>query len=323
VREVVRAPDGSISHLVTGQHGSLDADLFIDCSGFQSLLLDKTLQEPFVRFEDCLLNDRALAAQVPYSNEARRSPFTTARAMSSGWTWDIPLYHRRGVGYVYSSAFISDEQAEDEFRRQLGPECDGVEMRRIRMRVGRHRNLWVKNCVAIGLAGGFIEPLESTGIDLIQRGLVTLMQCFPDRSLNPKLAHIYNDIMALYYDQVRDFIAAHFCVTPRRDTPYWRACAEDLKLSDFLTHVLETWRGAQGRIHLTNIGKLGVYFGPLSYFCILIGVGYMPEAGPALYGASDMTQVKRDRENAMAKGRQLLGLLPDHDQYLARLHASA
>ncbi|NIQ97782.1 MAG: tryptophan 7-halogenase, partial [Desulfuromonadales bacterium] len=118
------------------------------------------------------------------------------------------------------------------------PAGEGVEMRRISMRVGRHRRLWVKNCVAVGLAGGFIEPLESTGLDLIQKGLFTLLHCFPDRSFNARLADIYNDRMTLYYDQLRDFIALHFSVTTRRDTPYWRACAEDLELSDSLGRLM-------------------------------------------------------------------------------------
>lgn len=320
VTEVVMAEDGSISHLVTAEHGRLHADLFLDCSGFQGLLINKTLQEPFVHYQDCLLNDRALAAQVPYPSDARRFPYTTARAMSCGWTWDIPLYHRRGVGYVYSSSFISDEQAEDEFRRQLGPPAEGVEMRRIRMRVGRHRSLWVKNCVAVGLAGGFIEPLESTGLDLIQKGLATLLHCFPDRSLNPELARVYNDTITRYYDQIRDFIALHFSVTTRRDTPYWRACAEDLQLSDNLRQLMTVWRKANGKIYLTNVGGLGEYFGPLSYYCILIGMGYLPEEGPALYGVADSTNLERDWATEAARAQQVLGLLPDHDQYLAELH---
>ena len=321
VTEVVTAEDGSISHLITAEHGSLEADLYIDCSGFQSLLLDKTFQEPFVSYGDSLLNDRALAAQIPYPAEVRRTPYTTARAMSSGWTWDIPLFHRRGVGYVYSSSFISDEQAEEEFRRQLGSPADGVEMRKIRMRVGRHRNLWVKNCVAVGLAGGFIEPLESTGLDLVQRGLITLLHCFPDKSFNADLVGVYNDTMTRYYDQIRDFIAMHFCVTTRRDTPYWRACAEDLQLSDNLRQLMTKWRGASGKIYLSNLGGLGEYFGPLSYYCILIGMGCLPEQGPALYGAADSTNLERDWATEAAKARQVLELLPDHDQYLAGLHS--
>jgi len=320
VTEVVRAEDGSISHLVTAEHGSLHADLYIDCSGFQGLLIDKSLKEPFESFGDCLLNDRALAAQIPYPADVRRTPYTTARAMSSGWTWDIPLFHRRGVGYVYSSSFISDEQAEDEFRRQLGSLADGVEMRRIRMRVGRHRNLWVKNCVAVGLAGGFIEPLESTGLDLIQRGLTTLLHCFPDKSFNAQLAGIYNNTMTRYYDQIRDFIAMHFCVTTRRDTPYWHACAEDLQLSDNLRQLMALWREASGKIYLSGLGGQGEFFGPLSYYCILIGMGCLPKEGPPLYGAADSTNLERDWATEAAKAREVLGLLPDHDQYLAKLH---
>lgn len=320
ITEVVTADDGSISHVVTDEHGSLNADLFIDCSGFRGLLINETLKEPFVPFDDCLLNDRALAAQVPYAGGAKRSPFTTARAMTSGWTWDIPLFHRRGVGYVYSSAFVTDEQAENEFRRQLGAPADGVEMRRIRMRVGRHRRLWVKNCIAVGLAGGFIEPLESTGLDLVQKGLTTLLHCFPDRSLSTELAAVYNDTMARYYDQIRDFIAMHFCVTTRRDTPYWRACAADLKLSENLRQLISNWRGASGKIYLSGLGGLGEYFGPLSYYCILIGMGCLPEQGPALYGVADSTNLERDWEAEGVKAQQVLGLLQDHDQYLAKLH---
>ncbi len=320
VTEVVKAEDGSIDHLVTEAHGRLHADLYLDCSGFQGLLIDKSLQEPFDSYHDCLLNDRALAAQVPYPNAAQRSPYTTARAMSSGWCWDIPLFHRRGVGYVYSSRFVSDEQAELEFRRQLGPPAEGVEMRQIRMRVGRHRNLWVKNCVAVGLAGGFIEPLESTGLDLVQKGLTALLHCFPDKSFNPALAGVYNETMTRYYDQIRDFIALHFCVTSRRDTDYWRACAEDLALSDSLRHLLRVWREANGKIYLTPVGGLGEYFGPLSYYCILIGMGYLPEEGAPLYGIADSTNLERVWAAERAKARQFLEQLPDHDRYLAHLH---
>jgi hypothetical protein len=323
VTEVVTAEDGSISHLVTGAHGRLYADLFLDCSGFRGLLINETLREPFVPYRDCLLNDRALAAQVPYPDEPRRPPYTTARAMSSGWSWDIPLFHRRGVGYVYCSDFISDGQAEEEFRRHLGAPGEGVELRRIRMRVGRHRNLWVKNCVAVGLAGGFIEPLESTGLDLIQKGLATLLHCFPDKSFNAALAGVYNETMTRYYDQIRDFIALHFCVTTRRDTPYWRACAEDLELSDSLRQLMAVWREANGKIYLSRPGTFGEYFGPLSYYCILIGMGYLPEEGPSLYGVADSTSLERDWAAEGAKARQFLGLLPDHDRYLAELHGQS
>ncbi|MGD8809682.1 MAG: tryptophan 7-halogenase [Gammaproteobacteria bacterium] len=320
VTDVVRREDGSISHLVTATQGPLHADLFIDCSGFGSLLLDKALHEPFVGYEDCLLNDRALAAQVPYLEQGRRAPFTTARAMRSGWSWDIPLFHRRGVGYVYSSSFVSDDEAEREFRNRLGACANGVEMRKIKMRVGRHRRLWVGNCVAIGLAGGFIEPLESTGLDLIQKGLTTLLHCFPDRSFNASLAALYNETMTDYYDQIRDFIALHFCVTSRTDTPYWRACGNDLKLSDALQHILDVWRHASGKVYLTRAGALGEYFGPLSYYCILIGMGYLPDSGAPLYRIADSRGLERDWRAENAKAQQLLSILPEHDAWLSAVH---
>ena len=206
------------------------------------------------------------------------------------------------------------------FRQQLGVFAEGVEMRRIKMRVGRHRRLWVKNCVAIGLAGGFIEPLESTGLDLVQKGLTALLHCFPDRSFNANLANVYNDTMTRYYDQIRDFIALHFCITTRRDTPYWCACAEDLQLSDNLKDLITRWRGASGKIYLSGLGGMGEYFGPLSYYCILIGMGCLPEQGPPLYGAADTSNLERDMATEAAKIQQALELLPDHDRYLAKLH---
>lgn len=323
VTDVTLTEDGSISHLETERYGQIDGDLFIDCSGFQSLLVDKTLKEPFVPYRDCLLNDRALAAQVPYLEGMRRAPYTTARAMRCGWSWDIPLFHRRGVGYVYSSSFVSDEQAEEEFRAELGAAANGVELRSIRMRVGRHRRLWVKNCIGIGLAGGFIEPLESTGLDLIQKGLTTLLHCFPDRSIAPELVTLYNDTMARYYDQIRDFIALHFCVTSRRDTDYWHACAHDLELSEHLEHLLTVWKKASGKVYMTSVGSAGEYFGPLSYYCILIGMGCLPEAAPPLYGIADSTGLEADWQTEEAKARAYLEALPDHERYLVELRSLA
>lgn len=322
VTDVVRSEDGAVSHLVTAAHGSLCADLFIDCSGFRGLLINEALEEPFVSYGGSLLNDRALAAQVAYPKDARRHPYTTATAMSSGWCWDIPLFHRRGGGYVYSSSFISDDEAEVEFRRHLGEAAEGAEIRRIKMRVGRHRNLWVKNVVAVGLAGGFIEPLESTGLDIVQKGLATLLHCFPDRSLDPALASVYNETMTRYYEQIKDFIALHFCVTTRKDTPYWQACAADLELSDDLKQLLAVWRKANGKIYLSRPGTFGEYFGPLSYYCILIGMGCLPEQGPPLYAVVDSMGLERDWAAESHRARQFLDLLPDHDGYLARLHVT-
>jgi tryptophan halogenase len=147
-----------------------------------------------------------------------------------------------------------------------------------------------------------------------------LLHCFPDRSLKPDLARVYNETMARYYDQIRDFIAMHFCVTARRDTPYWRACAEDLDLSDDLKRLLATWRDASGKVYLSELGGRSECFGPLSYYSILIGMGCLPDEGPALYGVADASNLERDWAAEAAKAREVLALLPDHDRYLASLH---
>ncbi|HYN21230.1 MAG TPA: tryptophan halogenase family protein, partial [Thermoanaerobaculia bacterium] len=185
VIQVALREDGGISHLVTRGHGMLSADLFVDCSGFRGLLINQALQEPFISFNDSLLNDSAVAMQVPSDIRTHGiKPYTTATAMSSGWVWDIPLYGRVGTGYVYCSEFLSKDEAEAEFRQHLGPAAEGCKANHIKMRIGRSRNSWVKNCVAIGLSSGFVEPLESTGIFFIQHGIEELVHHFQNGGLD-------------------------------------------------------------------------------------------------------------------------------------------
>ena len=143
VVQVELREDGGISHLVTKGHGTLAADLFVDCSGFRGLLINQALQEPFISFNDSLLNDSAVAMQVPVDIRTQGiNPYTTATALSAGWVWDIPLYGRVGTGYVYCSQFISKEEAEAEFRQHLGPAADACKANHIKMRIGRNRNSW-------------------------------------------------------------------------------------------------------------------------------------------------------------------------------------
>jgi len=252
---------GFITALKTREHGDIAGDLFIDCSGFGGWLINKHYGTEFIGFGDALFNDRAVALRVPYrSREEPINPFTTSTAASSGWIWDIPLseqgvelggdqrwsddsaHGRRGVGYVYSSAFITDEQAERELREHVGAGAEGIEARLLRMRIGHNRKLWVKNCVAIGLAGGFIEPLESTGIALVTQGLELLRLHFPTRECPPPLADSYNAAMTRLYEHIRDFVVLHYCTSRREDSEYWRANRHNRGISDSLRSRLEQWR---------------------------------------------------------------------------------
>ena len=166
------AEDGSIAGIETTSNGTLTADLYVDCSGFKSMLLGGKLQEPYLDYNHRVPNDRAIAVRVPYQNRDREMhPYTRATALDAGWVWNIPLWHRIGTGYVYSSQYKSAEEAELELRQHLGEErVKDLNCHHITMKIGKFEKTWSKNVVAIGLAGGFIEPLESTGIELAQLG---------------------------------------------------------------------------------------------------------------------------------------------------------
>jgi tryptophan halogenase len=213
----------------------------IDCSGFKALLMSKILKEPFVSYSKSLLCDRALVLQVPHRDPAALEPCTTATALSAGWSFALPLFHRVGTGYVFSSAFRTDEEAKLEYCRHLGVDPDKVEPRAIAMRVGRSRRAWVGNCVAIGLAGGFIEPLEATAIMATQVSIMHLWRHMPNRSMQKALRHRYNQTIGQIQDQIRDFITMHYFLSNRND-PFWRAARAPEVLSDELGANLEVWR---------------------------------------------------------------------------------
>lgn len=196
---------------------SLSGDYFLDCSGFNSILIAKTLKEPFHSFSDYLLNDRALAFAVPYQSNEKIEPWTTAQAMTSGWCWKIPLQHRKGMGYVHSSAHISPDEAEKEFRSFFGVNQE-VQPRLINIRCGHHKRVFIGNALAIGLSSGFVEPLESTGIMLITRTLEAFREYL---SGNMTQQQINTRVDSLYIS-TRDFLFLHYKFSNRDDSPYWR-----------------------------------------------------------------------------------------------------
>nr|WP_314446202.1 tryptophan halogenase family protein [uncultured Sphingomonas sp.] len=199
----------------------IEADLFVDCSGFRGLLINQHLGAPFESWAQWLPCDRAIA--VPCESTDEPSPYTRATAQGAGWMWRIPLQHRTGNGHVYCSSFLSDEQAERELLDQL----DGQPLatpNRLRFEAGRRLEQWKANCVAIGLASGFLEPLESTSIHLIQLGIGRLLELLPLHGWDPLDAAEYNRAMNLEYERIRDFLILHYCATQRDDTPFWHHC---------------------------------------------------------------------------------------------------
>jgi len=321
VTEVKLAEDGSIAGIRTKEHGMMTADLYVDCTGFRGLLLNQALGEPFISFNDVLLNDSAVAIQVPRDIERDGiRPYTTATAHSAGWSWNIPLYGRDGTGYVYSSRFIDKEEAEREFRAFLGHAADNSSANHIKMRIGRSRRSWVKNCVAIGLSSGFVEPLESTGIFFIQHGIEELVQHFPNGHINEKALISYNKIIAECIDGVRDFLTIHFYASDRTDTAFWRA-VKRIEPSESLRERLDIWQARLPSARSIPAAFHG--FEAYSWSCMLLGLGYRPSSYMPTLDHMDDAQARQMFAAIRRKATSLVASLPSQFEYLTHMRNAA
>ena len=257
---------GNISaiHLADGQ--TIPGDFFLDCTGFASELLGKALDTPFVDWSHWLLCNSAIA--VPSTRIDTPMPFTRSTAHAGGWRWTIPLQHRNGNGMVYSSDYWSDDAARDDL---LGSICGEplAEPRLFRFTSGHRKQFWNRNCVGIGFASSFLEPLESTGIQLIVMGVLKLLRYFPQRVIDPVLRNEYNRLSTIEIERIRDFIIAHYYLS-RRPEPLWAAC-RNIEIPDSLRHKIEIWK-ASGQIPL---GDLESYMEP-SWVAILLGNNLVP-----------------------------------------------
>lgn len=243
VDEVSLTEEGDIGSIRTRENGSLSADLFIDCTGFRAQLIGEALGVPFKSYRSQLFTNRAIALQVPYDRPgADIASYTIATAQEAGWTWDIGLSGRRGTGYVYSSDHTSDERAEDVLRSYLGPAANGLTARVLKFEAGFRQTQWHKNCVAIGLSCGFIEPLEATGIGFAEIAALLVTNLFPWAGQYETSAKQFNEIMVKRYEHVVDFIKLHYCLSERRDSVFWRDNVADSSVSADLTERLERWR---------------------------------------------------------------------------------
>ncbi len=319
VESVEKAEDGSLSAVVLRDGRRLEAEMFIDCTGFRSLLIGQALQEPFESDSDHLLIDNAVAINCPHDapREGLNS-FTTATAQSAGWTWDIPLYHRSGTGYVYSSKFIDKDAAERELREFLGPRHEGIEARHIKLRVGKRRNLWVKNCVAMGLAGSFLEPLESTSIFMTEYQLANLITFFPDKRFADARIRAYNKIIRATYEDVRDFIVLHYVLSKRRDTPFWVEATRDEVIPDSLRERLEFFRES---VPVVDEIPVPVFRAP-NYAQVLAGMDYLPGHSSPLLAHFDDEHGERMLQNVRKEREEALAAMPGHYEYLQQLHAA-
>ena len=328
VTQVSRRDDGDIEALTLADGSRIEGDFFIDCSGFRALLIGDALGARFVPVGDHLFNDRALAMQVPYASpDTPIKPYTQATAHSAGWTWDIGLDSRRGVGYVYSSRHISDDEAEVELRRYIGSDADGLNARQLRFATGYRDRQWIGNCAAVGLSAGFFEPLESTGIMLIEVALKMLGDFLVGggREVRDAAARNFNRLMAGRFERIVAFLKLHYCVTRRRDTAYWRDNADPASIPEGLADLLVQWR-RRPPSRFDFVVDLETFL-PASYHYILYGMGFETALGDAARRGIDSRAARETFAKVRLAGQQAVGNLPRHrallDHYYNRAATAA
>ena len=314
ITEVELHPENGFINAVKLSDGRrIDGDLFIDCSGFRGLLIEGAMKAGYDDWSDHLPCNSALA--VPCAKVDKLTPYTTSTAKQAGWQWRIPLQHRTGNGHVYSNAFTTDEEAA----RVLLEGLDGRaldEPRQLRFTTGRRRKSWIKNCVAIGLSAGFVEPLESTSISLIETAVGNLIHHFPNRDCRQELANEFNRKMSIRYESVRDFIILHYKLTERSDTEFWRYCAA-MPIPDALQHQIELFR---------ETGHVAIYdpdgFNEFSFISILYGLGVVPKACNPFVEKIDLQPLRTHFARLHEAIANTVRAMPDHGDYIAR-HARA
>ena len=309
---VERDDGGDVTRIRLDDGGELPGDLFVDCTGFGSLLLGRELSEPFLSDSASLLCDSAVAIQVPEeTGPGTLRPYTRATAVSSGWIWQVPLLHRQGTGYVYSRTFQDPGAAEEELRTFLGIGHE-LPARHIRMRIGRSRRSWVRNVVAIGLSSCFLEPLESTGIFLVEYQLAMLLALFPDRSMPGPLQDRYNRLVAERYEELRDFIVLHYILTRREDTAFWRAVRSETRVPDTLAEKL-----AFAEVGLPVLDDIQPpIFRDVSWTAILAGMDRLPPSRLPLLAHLDPAFGDGLIADLVAEADALVAAMPDHYRYL-------
>lgn len=308
----LRGEDGFIDAVTLDNGEQIAGEFFIDCSGFRGLLIEEALHAGYDNWQHWLPCDRAVA--VP-CERGEFTPYTRSTAREAGWQWRIPLQHRTGNGYVHCSQFIS----EDVAARTLLANLDGkalADPRPLRFVTGKRRRFWEKNCVAIGLSAGFMEPLESTSLHLIQYGIMRLIALLPDNTMSPLLAREYNAQTSREYELIRDFLILHYKATERDDSELWRYCAA-MPIPDSLQYKIDHFRSsgmlvADGQELFANPSWIAVY----------LGQGIVPERAPALAQMRSGVPVAERLRQIRSAMDEAVAAMPSHGEFIAR-HCAA
>ena len=299
VDQVLSAENGDITALSLTKGENISGDLFVDCTGFSALLIGKHYQVPFVSQRDCLFNDTALAVQADHADEDTAiASCTKSTAQSSGWIWDIALPTRRGIGHVFSSQHVSLETAEDELQRYLAADPALAKKqhspRKITFQPGHRARFWHKNCVAVGVSAGFVEPLEASALVLIEKSAEFISNNLPqDRAAMKVVAKRFNDIIGKYWVDIIDFLKLHYVLTERTDSEYWRDHVRAESIPDSLQDALELWRAQVPWVSDSN--NRAELFSAASVQYILYGMGFTTQSNSSRLRGWDKDAVLADR----------------------------
>jgi tryptophan 7-halogenase len=309
VLDVSRDPaTGHVASVRLGDGREIAADFFVDCSGFVGLLIERTLGAGYEDWTHWLPCDRALA--MPTSNSGPLTPYTRSTAHAAGWQWRIPLQHRQGNGHVYCSRYISDDEAAAVLRAN----ADGdalAEPRLLKFTTGRRKTAWRHNVVSLGLASGFMEPLESTSLHLIQMGVERLLRLLPDRAHDPLLAEEFNRATDNEYDRIRDFLILHYHAN-KRPEPFWRDCAA-MPIPDELAYKLRHFE-AQARL----VSPHDELFRNPSWLAVYLGQDVIPRDYDRLADARPQVDAAAQLRNLREMMRAAAQTYPTHDEFIAR-----
>ena len=315
VIDVSLTESGDINSVFTEGSGAIHADFFVDCTGFKGLLIQGALGESLIPCDEQLFNDSAIAIQTPITADESIRPETVSKALKHGWAWQIPLSNRYGNGYVYSSKYVSKEEAEQEFREILGEDAKGRKALHLKWQPGRIDQHWKGNCVAIGLSQGFLEPLEAPMLNIIQRTCEQFVASFEGADFTCENRDQFNRDINGLIDGTKDYLQAHYLLNSRTDTQYWIDCRENLAVSADLKGILTGWIENLNfdqvlRAHLNN----PVYL-KTSWYCILAGMEHFkPISRPASKIA------RRSYERARSRAQQQIELFVPHHSQLAKVY---
>ena len=322
VDQVLSAENGDIAALSLKNGDEIYADLFVDCTGFAALLIGKHYNVPFVSQRGCLFNDTALAVQANHASEDTPiASCTKSTAQSSGWVWDIALPTRRGIGHVFSSQHVSLEKAEDELQRYLDADPalakDQPSPRKITFQPGHRETFWYKNCVAVGVSAGFVEPLEASALVLIEKSAEFISNNLPqDRSAMTVVAKRFNEIIGKYWVDIIDFLKLHYVLSERTDSDYWREHSESGTIPESLQDSLDLWRSHVPWVSDSN--NRVELFSAASIQYVLYGMGFVTDVNSSRYRSWNKDAALADRlmQDNLGKTEALMASQPSNRDLL-------